>query len=115
MTSESKTPKAPNYTDEQAAELVAAYSAAPNAQTVETFALKFGRSVRSITAKLVREGVYKKPEYVGKTGQKPIFKEAIVQTIAEKMGLTDPESDSLAKVNKSALEKIAKLVVSISE
>lgn len=98
--------KAVNYTDEMTAELVSAYRSEPTAQTVEAFSLKFDRSVRSIVAKLVREGVYKKPEYVGKTGQKPIFKEAIVQTIAGRLDLADNEADSLSKVNRSVLLKL---------
>ncbi len=48
------------YTDEQTLEMVKAYVAAPTAETVKTFAEKFGRSVQSVVAKLVRENVYVK-------------------------------------------------------
>lgn len=46
------------YTAEQTVELVAAYKAAPTEATVEAFAAKFGKTVKSIVAKLSREGVY---------------------------------------------------------
>jgi hypothetical protein len=51
--------KTVTYTAEQTAELVSAYVASANAETVATFAEKFGKSVKSIVAKLAREGVYK--------------------------------------------------------
>lgn len=50
--------KTANYTAEQTAELVAAYKAEATAETVASFAEKFGKSVKSIVAKLSREGVY---------------------------------------------------------
>lgn len=53
--------KTVTYTAEQTAELVAAYVAAPSAETVATFAEKFGKTVKSIVAKLSREQVYKSP------------------------------------------------------
>lgn len=46
------------YTPEQTVELVTAYKAEPNEKTVERFAQKFGKSVKSVVAKLSREGVY---------------------------------------------------------
>ena len=50
------------YTAEQTAEVVAAYKAAPTAETVAALAEKLGKTVKSIVAKLAREGVYKKAE-----------------------------------------------------
>lgn len=51
-----------NYTPEQTTELVSAYKAEPTPETVETFAEKFGKTVKSVVAKLSREGVYVKAE-----------------------------------------------------
>ena len=99
--------KTVNYTAEQTAELVAAYTAAPNKATVEAFAVKFGKTTKSIVAKLSREGVYKKAEYVGKTGEKPVKKDSVADEIAAYLGMTEAEADSLTKANKSALAKIA--------
>ncbi len=100
------TEKALNYTAEQTVALVAAYQANPTAATVDEFARTFGKSVRSIVAKLSREGVYKKKEYVGKTGEKPVKKDALADKLAEMFGLTEAEADSLTKANKTALTKI---------
>ena len=44
-----------NYTEEQTQALVAGYKAG---ETVEALAKVLGKSVRSVVAKLVREGVY---------------------------------------------------------
>lgn len=109
------TEKTPNYTPEQAAELVAAYVANPVKETVDIFAEKWGKSTRSIVAKLSREGVYKPKEYVTKTGEKPVKKEALADTLGELVGLSEPETDSLAKVNKTALQKIISRINSDAE
>lgn len=94
------------YTAEQTTELVAAYVANPSAEVVATFAEKFGKTVKSVVAKLSREGVYKAKEYVSKTGAKPIKKDEIATSFQMLFGLTDAEADSLTKANKTALAKI---------
>ena len=94
------------YTAEQAAELVAAYVAAPTAETVATFAEKFGKTVKSVVAKLSREGVYKAKEYVSKTGTAPVKKDELANEMQELFMLTESEADSLTKANKTALAKI---------
>jgi predicted transcriptional regulator YheO len=101
-----KTAKAPNYTTEQTQRIVAAYTEAPTAETVETLAKEMGKTVRSIVAKLSREGIYKKKEYVGKNGEKPVKKDTHAEAIGKVLALTEAEVDSLTKANKSALEKI---------
>ena len=98
-----KTAKPANYTAEQSAAIVAAYVAG---STVETLATEFGKSVRSITAKLSREGVYKKKEYKTKTGEAVVKKDAHADAIGAILKLTEAETDSLTKANKTALAKI---------
>lgn len=100
-----KTEKTVNYTPEQTAQLIAGYA---DGTTVETLAATFGKSVRSIVAKLSREGVYKKKEYTTKTGEKPVKKDAHADAIGAILRLTEPETESLTKANKTALEKIFK-------
>ena len=102
--------KVPTYTAEQTAELTAAYVANSSQETVEQFAEKFGKSVRSIVAKLSREGIYKKKEYVSKTGEKPVKKEAMADEFQQIFGLTESEADSITKANKTALKKILDFV-----
>ena len=95
-----------NYTEVQTTELVSAYVEAPTAETVEAFAVKFGKSVKSIVAKLSREGVYKKKEYVSKTGEKPAKKDATADAIGKILGLSENDTSSLAKANKTALKAV---------
>jgi len=103
-----KTEKTVNYTEAQTAALVSAYVENSTKETVDMFAEKFGKSVRSIVAKLSREGVYKAKEYVSKTGEKPVKKDAHADAIGAVLGLTENETESLTKANKTALEKIFK-------
>lgn len=98
-----KTEKTVNYTPEQTVALVADYAAG---MTVETLAEKFGKTTRSVIAKLSREGVYKKKEYVSKTGEKPVKKDATADAIGAILRLSEGEIESLTKANKTALRKI---------
>lgn len=92
-----------NYTPEQVAALRADYA---DGVSVEMIAEKLGKSVRSIVAKLSREGVYKKKEYVSKTGEKPVKKDTVADAIGSVLLLTEAETESLTKANKTALAKI---------
>ena len=95
--------KTVNYTAEQTIALVSAYQ---QGEPVAMLAEKFGKTARSIIAKLSREGVYKKKEYVSKTGEKPVKKDATADAIGAIVGLSEGEIDSLTKANKTALKKI---------
>lgn len=92
-----------NYTPEMTAKMVADYS---QGVSVEVIAESLGKTVRSVVAKLSREGVYQKKEYVSKTGEKPVKKDAHADAIGAILGLSEGEVDSLTKANKSALAKI---------
>ena len=94
------------YTAEQTLELIEAYKAEPSQETVAAFDEKFGKTVKSVIAKLSREGVYQKKEYVSKAGTKPVKKEELATELMEAFGLSEAEADSLAKANKTALQKI---------
>lgn len=97
------TDKTVNYTPEMTASIVEQYKAGTS---VETIAESFGKTVRSIVAKLSREGVYQKKQYVTKTGETPIPKDVLAEKIGEALGLSEGEVDSLTKANKTALQKI---------
>jgi ABC-type phosphate transport system substrate-binding protein len=97
------TAKTVNYTAEQTVAIVTAYQ---NGETVEALAETFQKSVRSIVAKLSREGVYKKKEYVGKTGEKPVKKDTTADAIGAILGLPENDIESLTKANKNALKAI---------
>lgn len=95
--------KTVNYTPEQTLALVTGYT---SGMTVDALAVEFGKSVRSIVAKLSREKVYVAKAYVSKTGEKPVKKDAHADAIGAVLGLTEPEIESLTKANKTALVKI---------
>lgn len=96
-----------NYTPEQTAKMVADYNAGV---TVEAMAETLGRSVRSIVAKLSREGVYRKKTYTTKTGEAVVKKDAWADYIGEALGLSEADTESLTKANKVALAKIADFI-----
>ena len=97
------TAKNVNYTAEQTVAIVAAYQAG---ETVEALAEQFQKSVRSIVAKLSREGVYKKKEYTTKNGEKVVKKDAHADAIGAILGLPENDVESLTKCNKAALRAI---------
>ena len=95
------TEKTLNYTESQTHELVDAYTADPSEATVKTFAEKFGKSTRSIVAKLAKEKVY-----VSKTreaGKREMLKAEMVSKIAKLTGKTDEQMESLEKATGPAL------------
>lgn len=97
------TSKSVNYTPEQTAKIVADYQAGA---TVDSIAAELGKSVRSIVAKLSREKVYKAKTYTTKTGAPVVRKDAHADAIGAILKLTENETESLTKANKTALEKI---------
>lgn len=95
--------KTVNYTPEQTLQIVADYQAGVS---VESIAQAMGKSVRSIVAKLSREGVYQKKEYVSKTGERPVKKDVHADAIGAILRLPENDIESLTKANKSALKAI---------
>lgn len=95
--------KAVNYTPEQTAQVIADYTAGI---TVEQIAMAMGKSVRSIVAKLSREGVYQKKAYKTKTGEAVVKKDAHADAIGAILRLPENDIESLTKANKSALKAI---------
>ena len=95
-----------NYTEEQVKQMIEEYSAKPNRETVENLADMFDKSIKSIIGKLSREGVYKKTEYVTKTGEKPETKLEIVQELADKLELSTTALAGLEKAPKIALKNL---------
>lgn len=95
--------KAVNYTPEQTLQIVQDYKAGI---PVESLAEAFGKSVRSIVAKLSREGVYQKKQYVTKSGTPAVKKDTFADNIGAICGFTEAETESLTKANKTALFKI---------
>jgi hypothetical protein len=100
------TTKTVNYTPEQTAKMVAEYTANPSQETVEMLAVAMSKTVRSVVAKLSREKVYIAKTYETKKGEKPVKKDSMADAIGSILQLSEAETDSLAKANKTALAKI---------
>ena len=88
------------YTDEQSEEIITRYQAG---ETVEQIAQSIDRSARSVIAKLSREGVY-----ISKTkpGQARATKAALVEGVAEKLGLDLQVVETLEKATHEALQAL---------
>jgi len=91
--------KTVNYTQEQVTEMVAAYRAGTS---VEDLAKNLGKSTRSVVAKLSREGVYESKAKA--SGSTRVTKDALVTSLALKLGVEAEQLKSLAKAEKVALE-----------
>lgn len=95
------TEKTVNYTEAQTAELVSGYTADPTENTVKAFAAKFGKSTRSIVAKLAKEQVY--VSKAREAGKREMLKAEMVSKIAKLTGKTDEQMESLEKATGPAL------------
>jgi len=87
------TDKTVNYTPEQTAQLVA-----------KSLAEMFGKTTRSVVAKLSREGVYQAKSKT--SGVARVKKAELVDRIASLCGASPESFDSLEKANHEVLEAI---------
>ena len=92
-----------NYTEDMVAEMTEAYQANPTRETVEELASKFGKTVRSIIAKLSREGVYVAQPRVTKSGE-PVVRKA--ELVAQINAHFEIELPTLVKASKADLQKL---------
>ena len=95
--------RAKNYSDEMVAEMHSLYEANPTRETVEQLAETFGKSVRSIIAKLSREGIYVSQPRVTKTGEPVVRKAELVAQIEAHFGVEVP---TLVKASKTDLQTL---------
>jgi hypothetical protein len=93
------TDKTVNYTPEQTATIIGLYT---TGNSVEMIAEQVGKSVRSIVAKLSREGVYI-PKTAAK-GQGRVTKADLIDRLAKKFEIDTAEIVSLEKAGLAALE-----------
>lgn len=95
------TTKATNYTAEQTTELVNAYRAG---ETVEVLAERLNKSVRSVVAKLSREGAYVAKARVA--GGRQATKAQMLEQVAELLGMDAGTLESFQKGDKAAIEAL---------
>jgi len=99
--------RAKNYSDEMVNEMHSLYEANPTRETVEILAEKFGKSVRSIIAKLSREGIYVSQPRVTKTGEPVVRKAELVAQIEDHFEIEVP---TLVKASKADLQTLISMI-----
>lgn len=90
-----------NYTDEQTQDLKATYLAEPTKATVEALAAKYGKTVRSVVAKLAKEQVYKAKDK--EAGKRTMLKAEMVGEISTILNVPEEVLESLEKATGPAL------------
>jgi len=98
---------AKNYTDEMVVSMTEQYNANPTRETVDSLAKEFGKTTRSIIAKLSREGIYKAQPRTTKTGEPVISKAQYVSAINSHF---EVEMPTLVKAGKQDLAKLAEVL-----
>lgn len=98
--------KVVNYSPEQTELMVAEYTAAPTEETVKALAEKLGKSVRSVVAKLSREGVYQSKAKA--EGKRAMLKTEMVAELAMLTGVDEERLESLEKATGPALMVLIK-------
>ena len=97
-----KQTKTVNYTDAQTATAKEMYA---KGATVDSIAAAIGKTPKSITAKLVREGVYKKAEKKVE-GAGRTLKTATADAIGKVLKLSESDTASLVGCTKKTLDAI---------
>ncbi len=98
---------AKNYTEEMVSTMTEQYNANPTRETVDVLATQFGKTTRSIIAKLSREGIYKAQPRTTKTGEPVISKAQYVSAISTHF---EVELPTLVKAGKQDLAKLASVL-----
>ena len=99
--------QAKNYTEEMVNTMTEQYAANPTRETVDALADQFGKTTRSIIAKLSREGVYVAQPRTTKAGEPVISKSELVAQINEHFGIELP---TLVKAGKQDLAKLVEVL-----
>jgi hypothetical protein len=102
-----------SYTEQITKELIEAYEDEPTRETVERLAETYGKSVKSIIGKLSREGVYRREVYRSKTGDLPVTKVEVVNSIADVLGIEPESLAGLEKAPKATLRNLEKAVAGL--
>ena len=79
------------------------YKHDPTRANIEFLAEKFEVSTRSIIAILTAAGLYKRPGYLTKSGEKPVSKLQLVDMIADAMSVDSSQLEGLEKSSKTTL------------
>jgi len=102
---------AKNYTEEMVSNMTDQYNANPTRETVDVLATQFGKTTRSIIAKLSREGVYKAQPRTTKSGEPVISKAQYVSAIADHFKIELPTLVKAGKQDLATLASVLELTV----
>ena len=97
------TEKVANYSPEVTKALIEGYTAG---ETVDALAAKYGKSIRSIVAKLSNEQVYKSK--AKEAGKREMLKAEMVAEISKEIGVSEEVLESLEKATGPALMAVLK-------
>lgn len=97
------TAKTANYTPEVTAAVIEGYKAG---KSVEVLASEVGKTVRSVIAKLAKEGLYKAAEKTA--GKREMLKAEMVTEISKEIGVAEEVLESLEKATGPALMAVLK-------
>jgi len=92
-----------NYTQGMVDRLMTEYTANPTRATVDALAADFGKTPRSIIAKLSALGIYVKAANVTKRGEPVVRKDELVAQVQANF---DQEMPSLSKMTKVDLQNL---------
>ena len=87
----------PNYTEAMLATMADEYEANPTRGTVDSLAEEFGKTPRSIIAKLSAMGIYQKAERVTKRGEPVVMKAELVAQVQNAIGRELPSLNKMTK------------------
>jgi hypothetical protein len=83
--------------------MTTAYTDNPTRETVDALAQQFGKTTRSIIAKLSREGVYIAQPRTTKSGEAVVSKSELVAAVQDHFGIELP---TLVKAGKADLQRL---------
>ena len=89
----------PNYTEAMLLTMADEYEANPTRGTVDAIAEEFGKTPRSVIAKLSAMGIYQKAERVTKRGEPVIMKAELVDQVQNAIGRELPSLNKMTKVD----------------
>ena len=87
----------PNYTEAMLLTMSDEYQANPTRATVDAIAEEFGKTPRSVIAKLSAMGIYQKAERVTKRGEPVVMKAELVAQVQNAIGRELPSLNKMTK------------------
>lgn len=100
------------YSPSETKQLIEKYTDKPCLETVRQLSVQFNKPVKSIIAKLSKEGVYVTKGYVDKRGERPITKLELVQQLEDLLHLS---LEGLDKAPKGTLKNLLQTLTTLCE